>query len=61
VKAPPADLARRVVAELLATALLLATVVGSGIMAERLAAGEIRTRVERLLETEGWRRPSLVP
>ncbi|MFL1461672.1 aquaporin [Roseococcus sp. DSY-14] len=34
-----ADAARRAVAEGLATALLLATVVGSGIMAERLAGG----------------------
>jgi len=34
-------LARRVVAELVATALLLATVVGSGIMGERLAAGNV--------------------
>jgi glycerol uptake facilitator-like aquaporin len=33
------DLARRAAAELLATALLLAAVVGSGIMGERLAAG----------------------
>ena len=33
------DLARRLVAEALATALLLATVVGSGIMAERLSGG----------------------
>src|SRR5207244_8552974 len=33
------DLGRRMVAELVATALLLAAVVGSGIMAERLAAG----------------------
>jgi glycerol uptake facilitator-like aquaporin len=36
-----ADLARRFVAELVATALLLATVVGSGIMAERLAGGNV--------------------
>lgn len=34
-----ADLTRRVVAEALGTALLLAAVVGSGIMAERLAGG----------------------
>ncbi|WP_437297848.1 aquaporin [Sorangium sp. So ce426] len=34
-----ADLTRRAVAEALGTALLLATVVGSGIMAERLAGG----------------------
>src|SRR5277367_2115004 len=49
-KRPPADtrrramrvdLARRVVAEGLGTALLLATVVGSGIMGERLAGGNI--------------------
>lgn len=33
------SLARRVVAEAIATAMLLATVVGSGIMGERLAAG----------------------
>src|SRR3954469_2325915 len=33
------SLARRAVAELVATALLLAIVVGSGIMGERLAAG----------------------
>jgi glycerol uptake facilitator-like aquaporin len=35
------DLARRTVAELLGTALLLATVVGSGIMGERLAGGNV--------------------
>src|SRR5262245_60511132 len=35
------DLARRAVAEAVGTALLLATVVGSGIMAERLAGGNI--------------------
>jgi glycerol uptake facilitator-like aquaporin len=35
------DLARRAVAEGLGTALLLATVVGSGIMGERLAAGNV--------------------
>ncbi len=35
------NLARRVVAEALGTAFLLATVVGSGIMGERLAAGNI--------------------
>src|SRR5689334_9809543 len=32
---------RRIVAEFVATALLLATVVGSGIMAERLAGGNV--------------------
>jgi glycerol uptake facilitator-like aquaporin len=36
-----ADLARRTVAEGLGTALLVATVVGSGIMAERLAGGNV--------------------
>ena len=35
------SLARRLVAELLGTALLLAAVVGSGIMAERLAGGNV--------------------
>jgi len=35
------SLARRVVAEGIGTALLLATVVGSGIMAERLAGGNV--------------------
>jgi glycerol uptake facilitator-like aquaporin len=35
------SLARRVVVEMLGTALLLATVVGSGIMAERLAGGNV--------------------
>jgi glycerol uptake facilitator-like aquaporin len=35
------SLARRAVAELLGTALLLATVVGSGIMGERLAGGNV--------------------
>jgi glycerol uptake facilitator-like aquaporin len=35
------DLARRVVAEGLGTALLLATVVGSGVMGERLAGGNV--------------------
>jgi len=34
-------LARRLVAEFIATALLLATIVGSGIMAERLAGGNV--------------------
>ncbi|XXR36206.1 aquaporin [Sorangium sp. So ce375] len=38
---PRADLTRRAVAEALGTALLLATVVGSGIMAERLAGGNV--------------------
>jgi glycerol uptake facilitator-like aquaporin len=33
------DLSRRLVAELLGTALLLAIVIGSGIMGDRLAAG----------------------
>ena len=37
----PSSLARRAVAEALGTAMLLATVVGSGIMAERLAGGNI--------------------
>ena len=37
--APAASLGRRVVAEAVGTALLLATIVGSGIMAERLAMG----------------------
>ena len=37
--APAATLARRAVAELLGTALLVATVVGSGIMGEALAGG----------------------
>jgi hypothetical protein len=37
--APAYDLPRRVAAEALGTALLLAVVVGSGIMGERLAAG----------------------
>jgi len=36
-----ASLARRVVAELIGTALLLATVVGSGIMGEQLAGGNV--------------------
>jgi len=35
------SLSRRAVAEFVATALLLATVVGSGIMAERLAGGNV--------------------
>ena len=35
------SLSRRIVAELVATTLLLATVVGSGIMAERLAGGNV--------------------
>lgn len=37
----PAGLARRVVAEMVGTGLLLATVVGSGIMAERLSGGNV--------------------
>jgi glycerol uptake facilitator-like aquaporin len=39
--ARPASLGRRVVAEAVGTALLLATVVGSGIMGERLAGGNV--------------------
>ena len=39
-EAPP-DLPRRAVAEAIGTGLLLATVVGSGIMAERLAGGQV--------------------
>ncbi len=35
----PAPLSRRLLAEALGTAILVATVVGSGIMAERLAGG----------------------
>src|SRR5262245_29884674 len=35
------NLSRRLVAEFLGTGMLLATVVGSGIMAERLAAGNL--------------------
>jgi glycerol uptake facilitator-like aquaporin len=38
---PPASLARRAVAEALGTALLLATVIGSGIMGERLSGGNV--------------------
>jgi glycerol uptake facilitator-like aquaporin len=41
VNAAPFDLPRRLLAESLGTAFLLATVVGSGIMAERLAAGNV--------------------
>src|SRR6188768_2105228 len=37
----PVDLPRRAVAECLGTALLLATVIGSGIMAERLSGGNV--------------------
>jgi glycerol uptake facilitator-like aquaporin len=37
----PVGVARRLVAEAIGTALLLATVVGSGIMAERLAGGNV--------------------
>jgi len=36
-----ADLSRRVVAESVGTAMLLAAVVGSGIMGERLAGGNV--------------------
>ncbi len=39
--ARPVPLSKRVVAELLGTAFLLATVVGSGIMAEKLAGGNV--------------------
>jgi glycerol uptake facilitator-like aquaporin len=38
---PPSSLGRRVVAEGVGTALLLATVIGSGIMGERLAGGNV--------------------
>jgi glycerol uptake facilitator-like aquaporin len=41
VSATPFDLPRRLLAEALGTAFLLATVVGSGIMAERLADGNV--------------------
>ena len=44
---PPATDARRVAAEALGTALLLATVVGSGIMGERLAGGNVAHRAAR--------------
>src|SRR5688572_17236146 len=37
----PVDLPRRLAAEALGTALLLAAVIGSGIMAERLSAGNV--------------------
>ena len=37
----PVDLGRRCAAELLGTALLLAAVVGSGIMGQRLASGDV--------------------
>ena len=40
-EAPVFDLSRRLVAEALGTALLLAVVVGSGIMGERLAGGSV--------------------
>ncbi len=36
-----ANLARRTIAEAVGTAMLLATVVGSGIMGERLAGGNV--------------------
>jgi glycerol uptake facilitator-like aquaporin len=39
--APPLSLGRRVAAEAVGTALLLATVIGSGIMGERLAGGNV--------------------
>ena len=39
--APPALLRHRCVAEFLGTGLLLAAVVGSGIMGDRLAAGNV--------------------
>src|SRR5687768_12507980 len=37
----PASLVRRIIAEAVGTALLLAAVVGSGIMGERLAGGSV--------------------
>ncbi len=40
-RGPAVNLRRRVVAEALGTALLLATVVGSGIMGERLSGGNV--------------------
>ena len=43
----PPTLARRLVAEGVGTALLLATVVGSGIMAERLAGGNVALACSR--------------
>ena len=45
--AAAADLGRRAVAEALGTALLLATVVGSGIMGEKLAGGNVADRAAR--------------
>src|SRR5581483_4032060 len=41
VQVSEAPLAKRVVAELVGTALLLATIVGSGIMGQRLAGGNV--------------------
>jgi glycerol uptake facilitator-like aquaporin len=50
-----ADLARRAVAEALGTALLLATVVGSGIMGERLAGGNVAIALlANTLATGAW-------
>ena len=44
---PPSSRACRITAEALGTALLLATVVGSGIMGERLAGGNVADRAAR--------------
>ena len=49
-------LPRRAAAEALGTALLLATVVGSGIMGERLAGGQRRHRAARQHGRDGRRR-----
>ena len=43
----PLDLGRRLAAEAIGTAFLLATVVGSGIMGETLAGGQYRDRTAR--------------
>ena len=47
------DLARRATAETVGTAMLLAAVVGSGIMGEKLAGGNVAQRDRRLLQAFG--------
>jgi len=49
------DLGRRLAAEALGTAFLLATVVGSGIMAERLAGGNVALELPSGRERVGGR------
>ena len=55
------NLSRRLVAEALGTGLLLATVVGSGIMGERLAAGSVGLALLANTQATGAALIALIP